>query len=85
MLRVKQLHLALERQSALSRQQLRIDETGEITGKSKMTMEHSATFVVEPAATLTVKSHTGDILDLRLLPIVLRSGNLNRYDRINSF
>ena len=73
MLRVKQLHLALERQSTLSREQLRIGETGEITGKSKMNMEHSATFVVELAATLTVKSHAGDVSDLRLFAIVLRS------------
>ena len=70
MLRVKQLHLALETQSTLSRQQLRIGETGEITGRSKITMEHSATFVVEHAATLTVKSHSGDVFYLRVFTIV---------------
>ena len=74
MLRVKQLHLALEGQSTLSRQQLRIGEAGEITGRSKMTMEHSATFVVELAATLTVKSHAGDIFNMCIFTIAFVNG-----------
>ena len=60
---MKELDLTQERETFLSRQQLRVGETCQVTGKSEMMLQHNAAFIVEAAATLTVRSHAGKLFD----------------------